>query len=96
MAGAGTLKSHKLLGKIAGVVITDSGGNLLDLQIGVAEQGGSLVCPLLVHKIDEGQPHIIMEEGREVVCIDGQCLGGILYGEIVCQMLFDIGYSQIG
>ena len=96
MAGADSMKSYKLLGKIAGVVITDGGGDLLYLQVGVAEQGSGLVCPFLVDKINESHSHILVKKGGEVVCIDGQDFCGILDGEIVCQMLFDICHSQVG
>ena len=96
MAGADSLKSYKLLGKIAGVVIADIRCDLLDLQIGVAEQGSSLAGAFLVYKINKGHTHILVKECGQVVGIDGQRLCGVLHSKIVCQMLLDISHSQIG
>ena len=96
MTGADPLESYKLLGKIAGVVIADSRGDLLYLQIGVAEQGSGLIGPFLVDKINESHSHILVKKGGQVVCVDGQGFGCILDGKIVRQVFFNIGYSQIG
>ena len=96
MAGADSLKSHKLLGKIAGVVIADSRCNLLDLQIGVTEQGGCLIGAFLIHKVNKGHSHIFVKKRRQVIGIDSKSFGGVLYGEVVSQMLLDISHGKIG
>ena len=96
MAGAHTLEPHKLLGKIAGVVVANSRRDLLYLQIGVAKEGSCLIGPFPVDKINESHSHIFMKERGQVIGIDSQRFRGILYGEVVSQMFLDIGNGKIG
>ena len=70
LAGGDSLEADKLLGKIAGVVIAHRRSNLLNLQIGVREQGGGLFGALFVDKINKADAHFFVEQGRQIIGVD--------------------------
>ena len=95
MTGRYPLKPQKLLGKIAGVVVSHSRGNLLNLQIGVFKQSGCLIGPLLVDKINKGHTHFVVKQGRQIVGIHREGIGSVFYRQVICQMFLDVGDRQI-
>ena len=78
MAGAHTLEPHKLLGKIAGVVVPHCRCDLLNLQMRVVQQGSGLVSPFFVDKINKADTHLLVKQAGQIVGVNGQCLGGVL------------------
>ena len=51
--------SKELLSKIAGIVVTYNGCDLLDLQVGLLEEGCGLHGTLFMNKIYKGYPVLL-------------------------------------